>query len=81
MTSQIAQKTTSSNDAVLDFGSIYNKYFTKISQRLAKLDRLSGFTRSADQNEELTQSFLPKFGKRKYLILSIHLKPNLKTRS
>ena len=68
MTSQIAQKNNSSlNDAVLDFGSIYNKYFTKISQRLAKLDRLSGFTRSADQNEELTQSFFAKVWEKKIL--------------
>ena len=68
VTSQIAQKNNSSlNEAVLDFGSIYNKYFTKISQRLAKLDRLSGFTRSADQNEELTQSFFAKVWEKKIL--------------
>ena len=68
VTSQIAQiNNSSSNEPVLDFGSIYNKYFTKISQRLAKLDRLSGFTRSADQNEELTQSFFAKVWEKKIL--------------
>ena len=68
VTSQIAQiNNSSSNEPVLDFGSIYNKYFTKISQRLAKLDRLSGFTRSVDQNEELTQSFFAKVWEKKIL--------------
>lgn len=68
MTSQIAQKNNSSlNVTVLDFSSIYNKYFTKISKRLAQLDRKSGFTRSADHNKELTQSFFAKVWEKKIL--------------
>ena len=44
----------------LDFSTVYKKYFTKVKQRLVQLDYKSGFTRSNDQIEDLTQAFFTK---------------------
>ena len=44
----------------LDFSSVYLTHFTKIKASIAKLDQLSGFKRTADQIDELTQDFFTK---------------------
>ena len=41
----------------LDFSTVYKKYFTKVKQRLVGLGYKSGFARTNDQIEELTQAF------------------------
>ena len=46
--------------AALDFSEVYKKYFPKVKQRLVQLDNKSGFTRTNDQIEELTQAFFTK---------------------
>ena len=46
--------------AALDFSVVYKTYFSKIKQKLAELGKKSGFVRSNDQIEELTQAFFTK---------------------
>ena len=46
--------------AALDFSKVYKKYFSRVKQRLVQLDNKSGFTRTNDQIEDLTQAFFTK---------------------
>ena len=46
--------------AALDFSEVYKKYFSRVKQRLVQLDNKSGFTRTNDQIEDLTQAFFTK---------------------
>ena len=46
--------------AALDFSEVYKKYFSRVKQRLVQLDNKSGFTRTNDQIEDLTQTFFTK---------------------